>query len=129
MTTPKQPYTGPSQVVTTDTKRNIYIVVYQKAQRMTIYPGVYKDGQPIYKDNLREEQHPGLWAVVNLVDRQSVADNKFYVRLTYEELAAADEPLSAWVRQEATQALFRRNEYAEAKTRAAGPQLQVCAKR
>ena len=108
--TAKQPYTGPSQVVTTDTRRTIYVDVFQKARRMTVYSGAYKGRIAVSKSNLSPENHPGLWAIVNLLrdEKTQVSSSKFYVRLTFEELASADEPLAAWVRQETTNYLFRK---------------------
>lgn len=111
MTTAKQPYTGPSQVVTTDTKRNIYVDVYKVAKRMTLYSGTYKDGRRVQKDNLNPEKHPGLWAIASLLHdpKMDVNKNKFYVRLTFEELETADAGLAAWLREETTRYLFERH--------------------
>lgn len=116
MTQPKQPYTGPSQVVTTDTRRNLYVDVYMAAKRMTLYAGVYRGGQPVMKSNLNPENHPGLWAVVHLLRdpaKDVSAGRKFYVRLTFQELEAADEGLAAWVREESTKALFEKGQQHE----------------
>ncbi|MNK93199.1 hypothetical protein D3C87_1133490 [compost metagenome] len=107
----KSPYTGPSQVVTTDTHRRIYVDVYAKARCMTVYAGNYYEPT---RANLNPDKHPGLWAVVSLLcdpQKNQVAQNKFCVRLTLGELEAADPDLAKWVREQATKSFFARNKH------------------
>lgn len=107
----KPPYTGPSQVVTTDTHKKIYVDVYTKARRMTVYALGYWGPT---KANLNPDKHPELWAVVSLLcdpQKNQVASNKFCVRMTLGELEAADSGLARWVREETTKSFFTRNKH------------------
>lgn len=107
----KRPYTGPSQVVTTDTHGKIYVDVYTRARRMTVYAGGYY--YPT-KANLNPDKHPELWAVVSLLcdpQKNQVATNKFCVRMTLGELEAADPELARWAREEVTKSFFARNKH------------------
>lgn len=107
----KKPYTGPSQVVTTDTHKKISVDVYTKARRMTVYALGYWGPT---KANLNPDKHPELWAVVSLLcdpQKNQVANNKFCVQMTLGELEAADPDLAKWVREEAIKSFFTGNKH------------------
>lgn len=104
----KPPYTGPSHLVTEEFSRKIVVEVYRQARRMAVvacYPST------LTKNNLNADKHPELWAMVCLLcdKKNEVAKNKHRIKLTLQELEAADQELGDWARQSATQLFFQRN--------------------
>lgn len=109
----KTPYTGPSQVVTMDTAKKFYVDVFTVARRMTLHAGVWCGGSPVQRSNLSADKFPGLWAVANLLKdtKKQVNPQKFYIKLTFQEIEAADPELAEWLRRETTRAFFIKENY------------------
>lgn len=102
----KPPYTGPSQLVTEEFSRKVTVVVFKQARRMVVIAGTTYNSPA--KDNLSADKHPELWAMACLLcnPKNEVAKNKHWIKLTLQELEAADQKLGDWARQSATQAFF-----------------------